>query len=504
MFVDSFIKRQTDMILHSFGGEAEQALMQEIFSAMEDTVISLDHDNRILTANAASEKMLGMLKKDILGRRLKEILKTIPVQTAGVLGGSAQKTRPFLLNGQTVTGTYVNYGVGGKERRILTIRETPSALIKGTHPAPDRRPTAKWTFDDIIGTSDVMQQIKRRAKIMAHNDATVLICGETGTGKELFAQAVHNESERRDRPFMAFNFVALSESLIESELFGYEEGAFTGAKKGGKKGLFEEAQGGTVFIDEIGDASLHIQTRLLRVLQEREILRVGATKTTKIDVKIIAATNQDLKELIRTGKFRVDLYYRLCVLTVNIPPLRKRRDCIPDLLAHAMRRYGFSPSMLSPEAYQGLLSYDWPGNVRELVNTVEYLAYTTEHAQTGFYDLPDEIQIALRHNRTQHADGASAMPHDGCAEDALGLFACTFGDQIAENILRTLLVCKNSGLRAGRRLLLNRLLRSGLSATEDRLRTMLHFLENNGLIVIGQTKQGTTITPLGEQLLRRN
>lgn len=206
--------------------------------------------------------------------------------------------------------------------------------------------------------------------------------GESGTGKELLAQAIHNESARRWEPFVGANFAAISETLLERELFGYEEGAFTGARKGGHVGLFERAHNGTVFLDEIGDASGIIQNRLLRVLQEREIMKVGGNRVIPIDIRVIAATNRNLEQMVRDGEFRTDLFYRLNVLPLFIPPLRDRKEDIVLLISrfikkicHELKRPLFT---ISREAQQQMLDYHWPGNIRELENAIEYLAHIAE------------------------------------------------------------------------------------------------------------------------------
>jgi propionate catabolism operon transcriptional regulator len=215
------------------------------------------------------------------------------------------------------------------------------------------------------------------AEQYAKTDSTVLITGESGTGKELLAQGIHNASRRRGAPFVAINCAAFPETLLESELFGYEEGAFTGSRKGGKPGLLESAHTGTVFFDEIGDMSLPLQTRLLRVLQEREVLHLGSIEPTPIDVRVIAATHRDLRKNIAEGRFREDLFYRLNILRLHLPPLRERKADIPAITRWIIRGLGKRPEALSPadRLLQGLLpyleSYPWPGNIRELENITE-------------------------------------------------------------------------------------------------------------------------------------
>lgn len=241
---------------------------------------------------------------------------------------------------------------------------------------------AHHTFEDIIYSSPMMNKVIKNAKRFSHTSATILIQGDTGTGKELFAQSIHNESQVKDGPFVAINCAALPEELLESELFGYEEGAFTGAKKGGKIGLFELAHNGTIFLDEIGEIPLSIQSRLLRVLQEKEIMRIGGTKVIKVNVRVIAATNKDLYELIIQNKFRPDLYFRLNILTLKIPSLHSRPEDIKNLICFFLKKYNkqyernirmFSSSVLSI-----LKRYPWPGNIRELETLMEKIVITAD------------------------------------------------------------------------------------------------------------------------------
>lgn len=234
----------------------------------------------------------------------------------------------------------------------------------------------KITLDNIISTSEIMEHTKQKALIASKSNSTVLITGESGTGKELFARAIHNHSDRSDYPFVAVNCAAIPDNLLESELFGYEEGAFTGAKKGGKLGKFEIAQKGTIFLDEIGDMSLHLQGKLLRVLQERELDKIGGGSNILIDVRVIAATNKSLEELVKNGQFREDLYYRLKVIPLMLPPLRNRKDDIPLLIDYMIKEYSQKLNKdvigMEDDVRTALVDYSWPGNVRELQNIIEY------------------------------------------------------------------------------------------------------------------------------------
>ena len=257
--------------------------------------------------------------------------------------------------------------------------------MTGTH--------AHFTFDSILGTSGALKGALHLARIAAGSSAPVLLCGETGTGKELFAQAIHNAGERRNRPFVAINCGAIPRELLESELFGYEEGAFTGAQKGGRPGKIELADGGTLFLDEIGDMPFDMQVKLLRVLQSGEIQRVGGLRTVPVDLRIIAATNRDLREAISQHKFRADLFYRISTLSITIPPLRDRAEDIPELAARFVRRHGQRLNrdvVLPPETTAALCRCPWPGNIRQLENAAERAVHLSE----GGTLLPEHFGLA--------------------------------------------------------------------------------------------------------------
>lgn len=253
--------------------------------------------------------------------------------------------------------------------------------------------TNSFTFDNIVGKSPALSDVIRQARKVAATDVTVLINGETGTGKEVFARAIHSESQRRSEAFLALNCSAFSRELLESELFGYKAGAFTGAVKD-KRGLLEEANHGTVFLDEIGEMALELQSKLLRVLETGEFVKVGDTKTTHVDVRILSATNRNLKEEIANGRFREDLYFRLSVFRILLPPLRQRRDDILLLAQHFIglyaRQIGRTAPSLSTEAKNIFLAYPWPGNVREMMNAIEHALIVCEDEITR-HDLPIDM-----------------------------------------------------------------------------------------------------------------
>lgn len=327
---------------------------------------------------------------------------------------------------------------------------------------------AHYTFPQIIGQSQPILKALRLAEKMARSEASVLLQGESGSGKEMFAQGIHNASPRCHGPFIAVNFAALTESLLESELFGYAEGAFTGASRGGSAGLFEEAHKGTIFLDEIGDAPLPFQVKLLRVLQERQVRRVGSAKVIPIDVRVIAASNRDLKQLVAEGKFRQDLYYRLNVLPIKIPSLRERAD---DILLLAENFYNASPSrkkISGAREYFSLIApylkeYSWPGNIRELQNAVEYLVSTCPQTPPLPQDLPDDIR-----HQTQRCLSPKSQ-------------SALWKKQILDEISRA----NESGLPIGRRSLAQK-----LKLPESQIRAALQQLAAENRVALKRGRKG--------------
>jgi two-component system response regulator AtoC len=251
----------------------------------------------------------------------------------------------------------------------------------------------RYRFEEIIAKSPKMQRVIEVIKVIANSNATILITGDSGTGKELVARAIHSQSHRRCKPFVAVSCAALPESLLESELFGHEKGAFTGAYSQ-KKGKFEVANRGTLFLDEVGEMSANIQVHLLRVLEEKEFTRVGGNELIKVDVRVISATNKDIKKALANGEFREDLYYRLNVVSVELPPLREREEDIPLLAQHFLRKFAVENRKeitgFSPEATDFLLKYEWPGNVRELENAIERAVILAKGSLIEVADLPQE------------------------------------------------------------------------------------------------------------------
>lgn len=356
----------------------------EIIDTIEDGVVVVDADGRICFENEAYSRIIGVPMRKTIGKDmhhiepdalLLKVLKTgQPAACKRHLIKSVHKyvsMRMFpIWRDGAVTGAYSVFRDVTELRRLGREVERVSQVAKELSSQLD----AEFSRFRMIGRDPKFHTLISRATTAANTDATVLIRGENGVGKEGFAKLIHQASLRRDRPIITVNCAAIPESLIESELFGYEEGAFTGAKKGGKVGKFELAQGGTLFLDEVGDMPLLMQSKLLRVLQEGEIEKLGREENIPVDVRIVAATNQPLEELVAQKKFRADLYYRLNVISLVIPPLRERRDDILLLANHFLEEYNQRyqrKAVLSRNAGQILREYDWPGNVRQLRNCIE-------------------------------------------------------------------------------------------------------------------------------------
>ncbi|MGE5421721.1 MAG: sigma-54 interaction domain-containing protein, partial [Ignavibacteriales bacterium] len=382
--------------------------------------IVVDVTGKILLLNEHYEKGLDIKREDVLGRHVMEVFDD-PIFMETIATGEALFTElkgkhdtsqfvtviPLTENDRVVGAAGVNiFRDMDRVRRFASKISSLTSELAYYKEAVKKLSGARYSLNEIIGDSEVLLEAKDRARRVAGTNAPVLIFGETGTGKELFAHAIHLESSRRDGPLIRVNCASIPESLMESEFFGYEEGAFTGAKKGGKPGKFELANRGSIFLDEIGDLPYLMQPKLLRVLQEKEIERVGGTEIKNVDVRIISATNYDLRKLVTEQKFREDLFYRLNVFQIRVPPLRERLDDIPRLVDHFIRQqnmeYGTRVEGIDREALGVLTSYDWPGNVRELQISIERACLD---AQFGLIKLNNLIRFGGRKVSEKRASG---------------------------------------------------------------------------------------------------
>jgi PAS domain S-box-containing protein len=359
-----------------------KTMLEAIIHSSDEAISVVDENGSGLMINPAYTRITGLSEKEIVGKPATvdisegESMHMKVLRTRRAVRGVRMKVGPskkdVLVNVAPVIVDGKLKGSVGVLHDVSEIQALTSELKRARQII--RSLEAKYTFDDIIGDSSEMTLALEQAKVGARTPASVLLRGESGTGKELFAHAIHNESKRRHNKFIRVNCAAIAESLLESELFGYEDGAFSGAKRGGKKGLFEEANNGSIFLDEIGELTLPMQAKLLRVLQENEIIRVGGTKPVHVDVRVIAATNVNLEKAIMNKNFREDLYYRLNRLPIYIPPLRERKGDVGLLTNHLIQKlnedYGRHVTTVNEEAFRSLEDYDWPGNVRELENII--------------------------------------------------------------------------------------------------------------------------------------
>jgi PAS domain S-box-containing protein len=374
---------------------------QLILDSIADGVFTVDHEGRITSFNKAAERITGFSKEEAVGQYCNEIFRSNLCFEACALKHTAETTEPIanlevnVLNRDnreipiSISTAVVRDESGNVVGAVETFRDL--SLIKELR----KEISSSYSFHDILGRSKSMLDLFQILPDIARSDATVLIEGESGTGKELFAAAIHNLSTRKERPLIKVNCAALPETLLESELFGYKKGAFTDARRD-KPGRFRQAHGGTMLLDEIGDMSKGTQVKLLRVLEQKEFEPLGSTKTEGVDVRIIAATNRDLMEMMHRREFREDLFFRINVIRLSIPPLRERREDIPLLIDHFMERINLKQSKqikkVSPSALRILLNYDFPGNVRELENIIEHAIILTKGIEIQPRNLPSYLR----------------------------------------------------------------------------------------------------------------
>ena len=388
----------------------EASLLETMLAAPDELIVVVNQNGYIENMSQAYGDFLGIQVQNAIGRHVTEVIENTRMdivvktgvpetgETQDIHGEKMIATRiPIRKNGMVI-GAYGRVLVRNtRELHMLHDKlssiEMELNMYKRTF---EKINTAKYTVDDIIGDCSIMQDLKDSVRKVAKTNSNVLIMGESGTGKELFAHSIHAGSMRRKAPFVCVNCGSIPEQLIESELFGYEEGAFTGARKGGKIGLFPAAHGGTIFLDEIGELPLPMQVRLLRVLQDREIQRVGSNVREKVNVRVVAATNRNLYQMVKKGEFRSDLYYRLNVVTLHLPLLRERKEDLPLLIRMILSKISKKENLgaieISREAMDHLLRYDWPGNVRELENVLERaINFTDAGEKIKAKNLPERI-----------------------------------------------------------------------------------------------------------------
>ncbi|MEW6248120.1 MAG: sigma 54-interacting transcriptional regulator [Nitrospirota bacterium] len=387
------------------------SILATMVDAMADGVFTVDAKGNIVAWSAGAERITGYRSEELVGqpahvlegpscKGFSTVTDLLSNPSSAPAGICHQECKILSRSGQEL---YLHGNVrlltdeeGTVVGAIGTFSDLTSFVLNNERISLlEKHARSRQTFERLVGKSSAMQEVFRRVRLAAESEVPVLVTGESGTGKELVAGAIHSLSGRKAGPFLAINCSAIPETLLESELFGHVKGAFTGATKD-KLGMFQAANGGTLFLDEVGDTSPLLQLKLLRVLQEREVRRVGEERPIKVDVRLVAATNRDLKQLIRSGAMREDFYYRIRVFEIRLPPLRERREDIPLLVDHFMtecaRDYGKAVKGIARDALKALVQYCWPGNVRELKHAIEYAFVTVGGDRLTLLDFPPEIR----------------------------------------------------------------------------------------------------------------
>lgn len=443
-------------------------------------MVLISTKGEIIICNDSLKRILD-IEYDVVGKNIHELESKNIVDIFTIDEASDEvikfKNKYINVNKYTIDSFGKNTGIYFCIQEITYIKKLEQNLSKKLR---DKGQIARYNFEDIKTNSISLKNTKELAKKISKSDYTVLITGESGTGKELMAQSIHNESLRRNQPFIAINCAAMPENLLESELFGYEEGAFTGALKGGKKGLFEQAHNGTIFLDEIGDMPMYLQTKLLRVIQENQVMRVGGESIIDIDVRIIAATNRNLLSMIECEKFRSDLYYRINVLPISIPPLRERREDIIMMLKYFMKR----KIEISEDVKRVMESYDWPGNIRELKNTAMYIDIMSSGDRVELYDLPHNF-INIKKDYSKEIK---------ILKEKVSI----------EKIIRVMEIIKEYNLlnkSIGRNYIVNELHDQGYTISEGEVRTILSVAKDLNLITAGIGRKGSELTKEGIDVL---
>lgn len=375
-------------------------VLKNILDGVHDAVIAVDQEGKIILYNERAEEVLNKDRKNVMDRKLLEVYPELGFMMEALKNKVNEYNAIKKLKKIVITSNTSILDVDGHITGVLCsfqdITKLQSLEKKIRYELNKKGLVAKYNFQNIIAYDPIMKDTVSKAMKIGLTDSTVMIYGESGTGKEMIAQSIHNISSRKDEPFVAVNCAAISESLLESELFGYEEGAFTGARKGGKPGLFELAHGGTIFLDEINSMSLNLQAKLLRVLEEKEVMRIGSDYVIPLDVRIIASANEELKKKVRAGGFRSDLFYRLNILKLSIPPLRERKEDIIPLFKFYLKELSEDKEdlKLKDEDKEKIITHTWPGNVRELRNVAQryVLFHELDLDEDGYEDMGYENQ----------------------------------------------------------------------------------------------------------------
>lgn len=484
-YCESLIKVD-NFVLHLYDNSTQHKIQFEtIMNCIDYAIMLLSDSGRILDANPRFYSLFNIQQK-IDGIPISTIHQLQPILP--FFASSEEKSDKVIHNlGRTLLLSKVKLPQTGKSAAVYLLLIKDMTDIKKLETTLHKQLSSKghltkYQFSDILGESPRIKDAIQKAQIIAQIDRPTLILGESGTGKELFAQSIHNASSRKKFPFIAINCATLPANLLESELFGYADGSFTGAKKGGYTGLFEKANYGTLFLDEIGEISLETQTKLLRVLEEKEIMRLGSGEIISVNVRILAATNKNLRQLVKAQKFRLDLYYRLNTLIVQIPALRQRPDDILLLSRQFLQNAGFPEAILDDDLQDFFRHFPWEGNVRELRNCVEFMAYIAK-GPLKLCHLPDYI---LEESAEQQCPAAVEAFSGQSQSDRQILFA----------ILTAL-----KAAPLGRRKLASLLQSKFTNLSEYHLRRLTTFLQEKKLLELGKGRTGMRLTAHGAQLI---
>lgn len=382
--------------------------LETIFNSLSEGVIVTDNLGRITLFNRAAEKILGVTSRSVIGQNVSNVLPQIERVSNILNEGGYEEDEFYKVGDMGIIAThkpiFLDEGILGVVSTFREASEIQKIDSKIRKKLLSKGFVTHYGIDHFTSRSEVMKKVIEKAKKFAVTDSNILITGESGTGKEVMAQSIHRLSLRKKKPFVAINCSVLPENLLESELFGYEEGAFTGAKKGGKMGLFETAHGGTLFLDEIGTMHISLQSKLLRVLQEREAMRLGGERIIPVDVRVIAATNLDIEKEVDEGRFRRDLFYRINTLTIHMPSLRERKEDIPEI-AHSImeaqfKKFNKKPFKLSKLSLEKLIHYPWYGNVRELENILTRVVLLCSNGEESLRFIEEELKKAKYSNQS--------------------------------------------------------------------------------------------------------
>jgi len=454
--------------------------LKTVVDGLEEGLLAYDRNGKITVFNENLKKMLKPRSANSVGMKLNHVIFNQKI-LAYLMDMKNFDNKIITLEGEEVIIHKTK--AMWKDVTIATFNASrPEAFAIGNnhHKIINKGFVGKYKMDDIVGESPAIKKVKEIAEKLAKTDMTILVEGESGTGKEMFASAIHNISNRSNAPFLGINFSALPDDLVESELFGYAEGAFTGAKKGGKEGFFEQANDGTIFLDEIGDISLKVQARLLRVLEEKEIMRIGGNKIQPVNVRVIAATNKDLSKLVEENKFREDLYFRLKMGFLQLPPLRQRREDISLILNQLIATSTIEDIRTSSEVSETLKNYDWLGNVRELKNTVIYMLAIKSGDVLTIDDLPQKSFFKT---------SKSAKTND--------VISVYEPDRFELFILKTLY--EQPGI--GRKALSDLSYKNLVGMTENQIRGKLKRMDDEGLLERRKGRLGNVLTKTGRSLV---